>query len=275
MLERAKVALARAATEMKRSRQLRERGVAAVARFERDEFTFQSAQRELAAAERHRHAAEHVLAQARAALKRSSQNGTTERLPVSSPINGQILKVVQESEAAVSIGTPLLELGDPRNLEVVVDILTTDAARIHTGAKIVFERWGGAGNLKGRVRRIEPSGFTKISALGVEEQRVWVIADITSPPTQWANLSDGYRIDLKIVVDEIEQAIVIPVGALFRRGDEWFVFLVDGGYAKLTRVEGLRRSGRMAAIAKGLRAGEMVVVYPSGNLADGKAVRTQ
>ena len=275
MLERAKVALTRSQTDLERTSKLKKRGIAAVAKLEHDEFAFQSAEREVTAAERRRHAAEHALEQARAALKRSSKNGSTERLPVSSPINGRVLKVVQKSEAAVSLGTPLLELGDPRNLEVIVDVLTTDAALIREGAKVTFERWGGPEKLVGRVRRIEPSGFTKISALGVEEQRVWIIADITSPPKKWANLSDRYRVDLKIVVDEIEQATVIPVGALFRRSDAWFVFVLEAGYARLRRVEGLRRSGRMAAIAKGLRHGEAVVVYPSGNLADGRSARTQ
>lgn len=275
MFERAKVTLSRTQTEFKRTAQLRQRGVVTVAKFERDEFAVQSAEREAAAAERHRHAAEHILGQARAALKRSAQNGTKERLPVGSPIDGRVLKVVQKSEAAVLIGTPLMELGDPRNLEVIVDVLSTDAAKIREGAKVIFERWGGHGQLEGRVRRIEPSGFTKISALGVEEQRVWVIADITSPPEQWTNLSDGYRVDLKIMVDEIEQAIVIPVGALFRRGDEWFVFVVEDGVTRLRPVEGLRRSGRMAAIAKGIRSDETVVVYPSGSLSDGRSVRAQ
>lgn len=275
MHARAKVVLTRARTDLERSKRLKERGIEAIAKFESYEFVVQSAEREVAAAEQRRHAAEHALAQARAALKRSSQNGGTERFPVSSPINGRVLKVVQKSEAAVAVGAPLLELGDPRNLEVIVDVLTNDAAKISEGASISFERWGGGQTLEGRVRRIEPSGFTKVSALGVEEQRVWVVADITSPSKLWANLSDGYRIDLKIVVEEIDEALVVPVGALFRRGDDWFVFVVDGNNARLRRVEGLRRSGRMAAVATGLRSGEAVVVYPSGSLTNGRSVRSQ
>ncbi len=275
MYERAKVVLAQARTDLERSKKLKERGIEATAKFEGYEFVVQSARREVAAAEQRRHAADHTLAQARAALKRSSQNGGTERFPVSSPIDGRVLKVVQKSEAAVGVGTPLLELGDPRNLEVIVDLLTNDAAKIREGASVSFERWGGNHVLVGRVRRIEPSGFTKVSALGVEEQRVWVVADITSPSDQWANLSDGYRVDLKIVVDEIEEAIVVPVGALFRRGDDWFVFVIDYGNARLRRVQGLRRSGRMAAVDRGLRSGETVIVYPSGSLTDGRSVRSQ
>lgn len=275
MHARAKVVLTRARTDLERSKRLKERGIEAIAKFESYEFVVQSAEREVAAAEQRRHAAEHALAQARAALKRSSQNGGTERFPVSSPINGRVLKVVQKSEAAIAVGAPLLELGDPRNLEVIVDVLTNDAAKISEGASISFERWGGGQTLEGRVRRIEPSGFTKVSALGVEEQRVWVVADITSPSKLWANLSDGYRIDLKIVVEEIDEALVVPVGALFRRGDDWFVFVVDGNNARLRRVEGLRRSGRMAAVATGLRSGEAVVVYPSGSLTNGRSVRSQ
>ena len=123
------------------------------------------------------------------------------------------------------------------------------------------------------MRRVEPSGFTKISALGVEEQRVWVVADITSPRERWRALGDGYRVDVRIVVDEIERALVVPVGALFRRGDAWAVFVVESGRARLSQVEIARRSGRLAAIARGLSPGAAVVMYPPSALADGSVVR--
>lgn len=122
------------------------------------------------------------------------------------------------------------------------------------------------------MRRVEPSGFTKVSALGVEEQRVWIIIDITSPREAWSSLGDGYRVDVKMVVDELEKATVVPIGALFRRGDAWEVFVVDRGCARLRQVTVVRRSGRLAAIAEGLRPGE-VVVYPSAALKEGVAVR--
>jgi HlyD family secretion protein len=173
----------------------------------------------------------------------------------------------------VSLGAPLLELGDPADLEVIVDVLTTDAALVREGAKVLLERWGGPTALEAGVRRVEPSGFTKVSALGVEEQRVWIVIDITSPREVWTTLGDGYRVDVKIIVDQIEKAVVVPIGAFFRRGDVWQVFIVDRGRARLRTVKVLRRSGRLAAIAEGLRPGETVVVYPPAALKEGSAVR--
>ena len=271
--ERAKVLLARARSDLDRTTQLRSRGVVTAAQLEHDTFTFQAAERDAAAAALRLHAAEHTLDQARAALKRSGENEGAEQFPVSSPIDGRVLKVIQESEAVISLGAPLLELGDPANLEVIVDLLTTDAALVREGAKVSLERWGGPTPLEGRVRRVEPSGFTKISALGVEEQRVWVITDIVSPRETWTSLGDGYRVDVKIVVDKMEKATVVPIGALFRRGDAWQAFIVDSGRARVRTVKVLRLSGRLAAVAEGLRPGETVVVYPSQALKDGNAVR--
>jgi HlyD family secretion protein len=271
--ERAKILLDRARSDLERTSQLRARGVAAAAQLEHDTFTFQAAERDVAAAELRRHAAEHALDQARAALKRSGENEGVERFPVSSPIDGRVLKIIQESEAVVSLGAALLELADPADLEVIVDVLTTDAALVREGAKVLLGRWGGPTALEARVRRVEPSGFTKVSALGVEEQRVWIIIDITSPREAWTSLGDGYRVDVRIVVDEMEKAIVVPIGALVRHGDAWQAFILDRGRVRLRTIKVSRRSGRLAAVAEGLRPGESVVVYPSQALKDGSAVR--
>jgi HlyD family secretion protein len=273
--ERARVLQMRTKTDLERTTKLRQTGVTAVAQLERDTFSFESAERELAAAERRHHAAEHTLAQARSALKRSSEGSGGERFFVQSPIDGRVLKLVQESEAAIAVGAPLIELGDPADLEITADVLTSDAVQIREGAKVLIERWGGPAALEGRVRRVEPSGFTKVSALGVEEQRVWIIADITSPREQWLGLGDGFRVDVKVVVDEIERATVVPAGALFRRGDAWAVFVIEGNQAQLRQVEIARRSGRLAAIAHGLQPGTPVVMYPPSALADGSIVRTR
>lgn len=274
--ERARVLHAKAKTDLERTTQLRERGVAAAAQFERDTFAFQSTERELAAADRRHHAAEHARDQARAALKRSSENNPGELFAVLSPIDGRVFKIVQESEAAIGVGAPLVELGDLLDLEIAVDILTSDAVAVLEGAKVQIERWGGPQALGGRVRRIEPSGFIKVSALGVEENRVWVIIDITSPREQWrGSLGDGYRVDVKITVEEIERATILPVGALFRRGEAWAVFVVEGGRSRLRLVEVVRRSGRVAAVAKGLNPGATVVLFPPSALTDGSIVRTR
>jgi HlyD family secretion protein len=186
-----------------------------------------------------------------------------------------VLRVVQESENVVSQGSPLIELGDPGDLEIAADVLTTDAARIEDGDRVIVRRWGGPTELDGAVRRVEPSGFSKISALGVEEQRVWVIIDITSPRESWASLGDGYRVEVEIVVDATEQAIVVPIGALFRRDAAWNVFVVEGSRVHLREIQVARLSARFAAIAQGVRPGETVVVYPPAALDDGAAVRVE
>ncbi len=273
--ERARVLVQQAQTDFGRTQQLRERGYAAVAQLDRDNYAVQSAERALSAADRRRHAAEHTLVEAQAALKRMDEPAAAEGFNVLSPITGRVLRIMKDSEAAVTAGTPLFELGDPTDLEIAVDLLTADAARIQPGAKVSIEHWGGPQALAGRIRRVEPSGFTKISPLGVEEQRVWVIVDITAPAEQWLTLGDAFRIDAKITVQEIERATVVPVGALFRRGDNWYVFVVEGGRAQLTQIEVGARSGRLATVAGGLRPGQTVVVYPPASLSNNSRVRVQ
>lgn len=271
--ERSKVLLERARADLKRTSQLKDRGVVSAAQFERDTTALQSAEREAAASELRRHAAEHALEQARAAVGRSVETGRTERFAVTSPIDGKILKVVQESESVVALGTPLFEIGDPADLEIIVDVLTQDAVRVQEGAKVLLESPGLERPLQGRVRRVEPSGFTKVSALGVEEQRVWIIIDIVSPRDAWARLGDGYRLGVQIITDEIGNAVVVPIGALYRRGEAWQVFVVSRGQARVRNVTIARRSGRMAAISDGLRPGDQVVLYPTASLKDGTDVR--
>ncbi|BCM20883.1 efflux RND transporter periplasmic adaptor subunit [Mesorhizobium sp. J8] len=273
--EQAKVLLAQASADLERTKQLALHNVAATAQLEREEALFRSADRQAAAAERRSHAATHVLEQARAALQSVGNIDLGDSFAVLSPIDGCVLKIEQESESAVSQAAPLVELGDPHDLEIAVDVLTTDAARIRQGDKVTIARWGGPSDLQGVVRRVEPSGFTKISALGVEEQRVWVIIDIISPAQSWTSLGDSYRVEVKIVVDETKQATVMPTGALFRRGNAWNVFVVDGDRARLREVQVSRLSSRAAAIAQGVRPGETVVVYPPAVLADRSKIRTQ
>jgi HlyD family secretion protein len=274
LYEQAKVLRAQAQADLARTQKLAKQNIAAAAQLQREELLVLVAERQVIATERRWHAATHVLEQARAALK-TADNSEPESYPVLSPIDGRVLRVVQESENVVSQATPLVELGDPGDLEIAVDVLTTDAARIRDGDKVIVERWGGPTDLHGAVRRIEPSGFTKVSALGVEEQRVWVIIDITSPRETWTGLGDGYRVEVKIVVDETAHAIVLPIGALFRRSDAWSVFVVEDGRVHLREIQVARLSARVAAIAQGVRPGEIVVVYPPAALADGSKVRLQ
>ncbi|MEP9388856.1 efflux RND transporter periplasmic adaptor subunit [Mesorhizobium sp. KR9-304] len=275
LYEQAKVLQAQARADLERTEKLAKQNITAAAQLQREEYLVLAAERQVIASERRWHAATHVLDQARAALKSADNSESGESYPVLSPIDGRVLRVVQESESVVSQASPLVELGDPGDLEIAVDVLTTDAARIKDGDKVVIERWGGPTDLQGTMRRVEPSGFTKVSALGVEEQRVWAIVDITSPRETWTGLGDGYRVEVKIVVDEMDQAIVVPTGALFRRGDAWSVFVVEEGRAHLREIQVARLSARVAAIAQGVRPGEIVVVYPPAALADGSKVRLQ
>jgi HlyD family secretion protein len=278
MQERAKAAVQRAQAQLKqatseydRVRTLLERGVSTQQVFERAELATRVADRDLRAAELQEHAAEHELDQARALLARYRGEDTAgqDAWPVTAPVSGQVLKIVQESETIVQPGTPLIEIGDPRDLEIVVDVLSIDAVEVRPGADVLIERWGGPGALRGQVRKVEPAAFTKISTLGVEEQRVNVIVDLVSPPDQWAGLGDAFQLDTRIAVFAQDDVLIVPSGALFRRGDGWNVYVAKESRAELRDIVLLRRSGRLAAVTAGLAAGERVIVYPSDRIAPG------
>lgn len=194
-----------------------------------------------------------------------------DQLDVPSPVTGRILGVAQKSEGAVVPGAPLLEVGDPRALEIVVDVLTSDAPKIQPGAKVTIDRWGGV-PLDARVPVIEPSAFTRLSALGVEEQRVNAVIDLVAPPDQWQSLGDGYRIEAHIIVWEKADAIVVPSSAVFRNGDGWAVFAVEGKLAKLRPVTIGERTAREIQIVEGLAVDERVVLHPSDRIRDGVEV---
>jgi HlyD family secretion protein len=251
-VERANAQFAQAKTDLDRARTLFQRGVSTAQALERQELAMRLADRDLRAAEFLDHATEHEEEQAKALLARYEQGSTTltDRWNVTAPVAGAILKVVQESETVVAPGAPLVEIGDPRDLEIVVDVLSTDAIEIQPGAEVIIERWGGTGTLAGRVRRVEPTAFTKISTLGVEEQRVNVIIDIISPQGAWAGLGDGYRVEARITAFGQDNATIVPTGALFRLGAQWQVYVVKDDRAELRRIEVLRQSGSAAAVSR-------------------------
>jgi HlyD family secretion protein len=213
---------------------------------------------------------------ARAALIRSRPSDASSpdawEVEIRSPIDGQVLRVVQESAAMVTAGTQLVEVGDPADLELEIDVLSQDAVRIRPGAKVIVEDWGGDAPLLGTVRVVEPSGFTKISALGVEEQRVNVIADLNEPRTQRDALGDGYRVEARIVVWEGRDVLKVPASALFRRQGEWAVYRLDGRRAVLQTVEIGRQGNLEAEVLGGLDEGDRVIVYPGDKIHDGIAV---
>jgi HlyD family secretion protein len=195
-----------------------------------------------------------------------------ERLDIRAPITGRILRRMQESARVVEPGLPLVELGDTQMMEIEIDVLSSDAAVIRPGAKVLLEQWGGSQPLEARVRLVEPSGFMKISSLGVEEQRVNVIADFTGQPETRAALGDAYRVEARIVVWESPRVLKVPAGCLFRHGGQWAVYVAHNASARLRPVEVGHNSGLDAEILHGLVAGEQVIVHPSDNVADASRI---
>lgn len=196
-----------------------------------------------------------------------------ERVPVKSPITGKILKVVRECEGPVRTGDMLLEVGDPAILEVEVDVLSADAVKIQPGMKVLFEHWGGEQPLEGRVRNIEPVGFTKISALGVEEQRVLIISDFTSAEEQWQRLGDGYRVEASFILWHEDVVLQVPASSLFRYQQGWALFVAENSHARRRIVKVGQRNGLNAQILEGVSEGEKVINHPSDDVEDGRRVK--
>jgi len=264
-----------AQTEYERRRTLRADGRISQEELEMAETRSRQAQANLRSAEFAVDVARFELEAARTALQYSAaENGDTlaETVALRAPVDGRVLTLHRESEGVVAAGQALLELGDPGTLEVAVDVLSADAVRIQPGTAVVFERWGGA-PLHGEVRTIEPVGFTKISALGVEEQRVLVIADLTSPREEWERLGDGYRVEASFILWADDHVLQVPSSALFRHDSQWAVYVVDEGRARLRAVELGRRTGLRAQVLAGLRPGETVIVHPDDRIGDGVRVQ--
>ncbi len=281
----ARVAQARAALEQAqrtggRARTLGSRGTIATEERELAELEETVRARELDADVFAAHAAAFNVEAARAALLApgseparglvgACESGAPDCLELRSPITGSVLRVLEESERVVVVGTPVVELGDTAALEVVVDVLSADAVRVRPGARMRIEEWGGSGPLEARVRLVEPSGFTKLSALGVEEQRVNIVADFVDGA---APVADGYRVEARIVVEEVHDAVKVPTSALFRRAGRWHVFVVVDGRARRRPVEIGARTPLEAEVRAGLRPGERVVLHPSDQVDEGVRV---
>jgi HlyD family secretion protein len=283
-VEAAKVGVQQASNEAARSTQLATQGFVSATKLEADRLAVQAAQKELDTAAQERHAASHAVEQARAALiaVRRPERVGARGFEIRSPAAGRVLRVVQPNETVVALGTPLLELGDTRALEVVAELLTADALRASPGSPVQIERWGGSGLLQGRVRRVEPGAFTKVSALGVEEQRVKVLVDITSPADEWRALGDGFRVGVRIVTMALDGAVKVPVAAVFPVPDRegaapgaMAVFVIEGGRARQTAVQVGARNGSEAWVQQGLAPGAKVIVYPPPAVKDGVRVRAR
>jgi HlyD family secretion protein len=220
--------------------------------------------------------ARHELEAARTALSYTgadSQANPEGNVPVSSPIDGRLLAIHQECEGVVAAGQSLLVVGDTRSLEIETEVLSADAVKIKPGKRVEFHRWGGEKPLLGRVRTVEPVGFTKVSALGVEEQRVLVISDITSDSTEWQSLGDGYRVEAEFILWEADDVLQIPASALFRFNDGWALFVIENEKAVLRMVKVGKRNGLSAQILEKLMEGEKVITHPDNNIDDGVSVK--
>jgi HlyD family secretion protein len=271
MVERARASHLQARRERERVERLARDGLVPVQTLEQAKIAEITAAKELEAARFRAQAAASEVQIAEAGLMAlPSTRGGSSLIEIRSPVQGRILRVLEKSERVVAAGAPLLELGDPTQLEVVVDVLSTDAVRIPAGAAVLLENWGGPSPLRARVRHVEPSAYTKVSALGVEEQRVNVIADLLDPP---GPLGDGYRVEARIVIWEAEDVLKVPSGAVFREGESWSVYVLDQGRARRRPVEAGHRNPSEVEIRAGLTAGEPVILHPPNSLRDGMRVK--
>ena len=262
-----------AESQLERYGELLEEGLISRERFDTAEFEARRQREAYDTAELEIRDAERAVEVARASLVNAVEDTTSsetgEPITIRSPINGVVLRRLRESEAVVPSGEPLVEIGDTSQIEIVSDLLSADAVQIASSDRVLIEQWGGGMTLEGRVRLVEPSGFTKLSALGVEEQRVNVIIDFEDQEKAASYLGDGYRVEVRIVVWETADALKVPTSSLFRTGEDWSVFSVAEGMAVLRPVELGRRNGLEAEVVSGLSESDPVVVHPSDDVVEG------
>jgi HlyD family secretion protein len=272
-IERARAALEFARRDAEQQRALRAQGAVTDREVERAELEERTAQADVTSAEFGARVAAYELETARAALGRMQPGAKSsgEEEVVTSPVRGRVLQVITRNEGVVQAGSPLVELGDPAALEVAVDILTSDAVEVKPSCSVTLEAWGGP-PLSGRVRLVEPSAFTRVSSLGVEEQRVNAVIDLTEPYAKWSRLGDGYRVEARIVTWAGDGVLSVPVSAAFRSGDGWAVYAVEEGRARLRPVEIGHRTDTRVEIVSGLSEGARVIPHPSDRVKDGVEV---
>ncbi|HPU15268.1 MAG TPA: HlyD family efflux transporter periplasmic adaptor subunit, partial [Polymorphobacter sp.] len=260
--------------ELERMKRLRDTGFTAEAAVDRARMTHDRAEAAVLDAMRLVDSARSNLAESRALLTPPTAvaGAGTDVVTVHAPVGGSVLRVLHESESIVAAGTPLVEIGNPEQLEIVTDMLSSDAVQVRPGAAAIIDQWGGARPLRAKVRLVEPYGFTKVSALGVEEQRVNVVLDFDEPRSAWARLGHGYRVIVRIVTWSSPDVLQVPASALFREGNDWAVFVADAGRARLARIRLGAMNPDSAAIVTGLRAGDKVVLHPGDKVTDGARI---
>jgi HlyD family secretion protein len=277
--EQARQALLLASDEYERVKKLVKSQAISRQEIDAAEHQEAAARAEMKAAESNRRVADFELELAQAALIRSRPRSADDsdiwRLEMRSPIDGMVLRVFQEDASVVTAGMPLIEVGDPADLEVEIDVLSTDAVKIVPGNKVSIEHWGGPAPLEARVRLVEPAGFTKVSALGVEEQRVNVLATFVGPFDERRSLGDAFRVEARIVIWKADDLLKAPVGALFRQNDGWAVFRAKDGRARLSSVTIGQNNGLEAEVLSGLKSGDQIVLHPSDKIRDGMRIRSR
>ncbi len=271
MVSRAEAAFELARKDRQRIARLAAEGIASAETLDQAKTAEQTARDDLAAA---RHRAETASAQLEVAraglLSLRSSTSVARSIEVHSPVEGQVLRVPERSRRVVTAGEPLLIVSNASDIELVIEVLSADAVKISPGDPVIVDDWGGDQPLHGKVRVVEPSGFTRISALGIEEQRVNVIADLDQTPS---SLGDGYRIEARIVVWENGDVLRVPVSALFRNGQDWNVFVVEGGHARVRTVRIGHRNSEVAEVTDGLKKGDVVITHPGNDVSDGAKVK--
>lgn len=267
---RAESALAQ--QELERVRGLRTAGYATAAELDRAAANASRSAAQMRSAQFNAATASHELAAARTALMHAAAPSSAGLLALRSPVAGRILRIPNKSEGPVSAGQVLVEIGDPSTLEAEIDLLSADAVRVRPGTRVVLERWGGAQPLQGEVKRVEPAAFTKVSALGVEEQRVWTIVAIRSPRSAWEQLGDGYRVEASFIVWEQPDVLQVPASALFRHDGQWAAYVVESGRARRRPVRPGVSNGLQTQVLAGLKRGDRVIAHPDDRVRDGLRV---
>lgn len=272
-LERARAQHLFATNELRRLDKLFREKTLSTQDLEAAQWREMSAQKEQSAAEAALREAEAALKDFSTAQAAGAPAGTAEPTEVRAGTQGRVLRVFEESTRVISAGTPLIEVGDPQDLEAVIEVLSRDGAAIVPGTRVELEQWGGGKPLDAKVRLVEPSAFTKVSALGVEEQRVNVVADILTPSADRKSLGDAYRVEGRILMWEIDRTLKVPTGALFRQGTNWAALTIVDGFARLRPVQIGRSNGSEAQVLGGLQEGEPLILYPGDRVRDGQRVR--
>ncbi|MCF6215075.1 MAG: HlyD family efflux transporter periplasmic adaptor subunit [Emcibacter sp.] len=273
-VDRARAGLEFAVAEYNRSEELFKNGNISIARLEQAELQLKMRKAEVATAQADLKVMESRLIAAEAQLVQPGEIDNDDIkgrcvVCVHAPVDGIMLRILHESEGVVPVGTPLVEVGNPQDLEIVIEMLSRDAVRVRPGNIALIKRWGGTEDIRAQVRIVEPSGYTKISALGVEEQRVNVILDFIDPIEKWQTLGNAFRVEAAIIVDKAVDVIYVPISALFRENEIWATFVVRKGRAELQPVTVGRKNDRDAEISGGLMASDKVIIHPGNNVADG------